>query len=452
MTASHAAQSAWVRWRRARGAVVWVAAYLLLVCAPLLLLLSGRVPPGAGLWWDLSMAFGFAGLAVMGVQFALTARLRRATAPFGIDIIYYFHRLAALVGIGLILAHWLIVRIAHGEALGSLDPLEAPGHMSAGRLALVFFLVLIGTSLWRKRLGLEYRRWRMLHTVVATAAMLLAVIHVLGVGYYTGEGWKRWLWIGYTLSWVLLIVHVRVVKPWRMRQRPYRVVEVRAEGGGTTTLTVTPDGHAGLRFAPGQFAWLTARASPFSFEEHPFSFSGSAEQPGRLAFSIKALGDFTRTVATMEPGETVYLDGPYGVFSTERYPQATGFVFVAAGVGIAPIMSMLRTLADRGDRRPLLLIDANRDLGSVIFRDELETLRARLALRIVHVLEDPPVDWPGERGRIDAALLRRVLPAALEGHEYFVCGPRVVSEIVQRELHALGVGLGHLHFELFDMV
>ncbi|HRP25554.1 ferric reductase-like transmembrane domain-containing protein [Thauera sp.] len=452
MTASHAAQSAWVRWRRARGAVVWVAAYLLLVCAPLLLLLSGRVPPGAGLWWDLSMAFGFAGLAVMGVQFALTARLRRATAPFGIDIIYYFHRLAALVGIGLILAHWLIVRVAHGEALGSLDPLEAPGHMSAGRLALVFFLVLIGTSLWRKRLGLEYRRWRMLHTVVATAAMLLAVIHVLGVGYYTGEGWKRWLWIGYTLSWVLLIVHVRVVKPWRMRQRPYRVVEVRAEGGGTTTLTVTPDGHAGLRFAPGQFAWLTARASPFSFEEHPFSFSGSAEQPGRLAFSIKALGDFTRTVATMEPGETVYLDGPYGVFSTERYPQARGFVFVAAGVGIAPIMSMLRTLADRGDRRPLLLIDANRDLGSVIFRDELETLRARLALRIVHVLEDPPVDWPGERGRIDAALLRRVLPAALEGHEYFVCGPRVVSEIVQRELHALGVGLGHLHFELFDMV
>lgn len=452
MTASDAAQSCWVRWRRARSAFVWITAYLLLVCAPLLLLLSGRVPPGAGLWWDLSMAFGFAGLAVMGVQFALTARLRRATAPFGIDIIYYFHRLAALVGIGLILGHWLILRVAHGEALEPLDPVEATGPMSAGRLALVFFLVLIGTSLWRKRLGLKYRRWRILHTVLATAAMLLAVAHVLGVGYYTGEGWKRWLWIGYTLSWVSLIVHVRVLKPWRMLHRPYRVVEVRAEGGDTTTLTVMPDGHAGLRFAPGQFAWLTARASPFSFEEHPFSFSGSAERPGRLTFSIKALGDFTRTVATIEPGETVYLDGPYGVFSTDRYPQAAGFVFVAAGVGIAPIMSMLRTLADRGDQRPLLLIDANRGLGAMSFRDELEALRGRLDLRIVPVLEDPPPGWLGERGRIDSALLRRVLPATLKAHEYFVCGPRVVSEIVQRELHSRGVGLGHVHFELFDMV
>lgn len=434
------------------SAVLWTGVYLALVSAPLVLLLVGEVPPGGGVWWDLSMALGFAGMAIMGVQFALTARLRNATAPFGIDIIYYFHRLTAYVGIGLVLAHFAIVRVRYPEALGPLDPFEAPGHMSAGRAALALFVVVIVTSLWRKQLRIDYEHWRIAHAVLATLAFLLAVVHILGVGYYTHAPWKYALWIGYTLFWALLIVYVRIVKPWRMLRAPYRIVDVRPEHGNTTTLALEPDGHPGIRFAPGQFAWLTLRGSPFRFEEHPFSFSGSAARDGRLEFSIKALGDFTGTVSTIEAGERAYLDGPYGVFGVDRYPDAPGFVFVAAGVGIAPIMSMLRTLSDRGDRRPLLLIYANADLDSVIFREELDSLRGRLDLAIVHVLEHPPGDWNGERGRIDAELLRRALPPDYRDREHFICGPRVVSDIVQRELHTMGVALGKVHFELFDMV
>jgi predicted ferric reductase len=68
-------------------------------------LLIGPLPPGAGLWWDFSMALGFAAMAMMSMQFALTARFRRATAPFGIDIIYYFHRYVGVIAFGLLLAH-----------------------------------------------------------------------------------------------------------------------------------------------------------------------------------------------------------------------------------------------------------------------------------------------------------------------------------------------------------
>ena len=434
-------------------AITWLGLYLLLVAAPLILLLTGPVPPGVGFWWDFSMALGFAGMVMMGLQFALTARFRRASAPFGIDIIYYFHRYIAVIAFALLLAHFLIIRIDYPQALGTLNPLEAPAYMSLGRLALLLFGLLIVTSLWRKPLRLEYERWRLGHAVLATVAFLAAVGHIQGVGYYIDAPWKQALWIAFTLFWVLLILYVRLLKPWRMIRRPWRVVEVRPERGRAWTLGLEPEGHAGLpQFAAGQFAWLSLRASPFQLREHPFSIASSATRTNHIDFTIKELGDFTRTIKTIRPGEIAYLDGPYGVFSSERYPDAPGLVFIAGGVGIAPLMSMLRTAAARGERRPVTLIYANKQWDSVIFREELETLRHSLNLKLVHVLNQPPDDWTGEHGYVDEALLARHLPAERSACEYFLCGPKPMTDAVQQALRQLKVPVVRIHFELFEMV
>jgi ferredoxin-NADP reductase len=113
---------------------------------------------------------------------------------------------------------------------------------------------------------------------------------------------------------------------------------------------------------------------------------------------------------------------------------------------------MLRTAADRSERRPLTLVYANKRWDDIIFREELEQLRERLDLDLVHVLEEPPPDWGGERGHIDEALLARHLPAGRDASEYFMCGPRPMTDAAQHALHALGVPLARVHFELFDMV
>lgn len=433
-------------------AALWIAIYLLLVSAPLLVLLTGQVPDGAGFWWDFSMALGFAALAMFGVQFLLTARFRRAAAPFGIDIIYRFHRYAAVIAFGLLAAHFLILRIDYVEALGALDPRIAPWYMSAGRVAFVLFALVIVSSLWRKPLRIDYDHWRMAHALLATLALLAAVAHIEGVGYYTAAPWKRLLWTAYSLFWVGLIVYVRLAKPLAMRRRPWRVAEVRPEGGNTWTLSLVPQGHAGLRFAPGQFAWLTLRASPFQLHEHPFSFSSSAEDCDRVEFSIKELGDFTATLKTVQPGETAWLDGPYGVFSPDRYPHAPGVVLIAGGVGVAPMLSMLRTAADRGETRPYMLICANSREQDMLFGDELDRLRTRLDLTLVQVLVEPPAGWAGEVGYVDHALLTRRLPANRRDCEYFLCGPKPMTDAVQQALRALDVPLAQVHFELFDMV
>lgn len=433
------------------SAFFWVSLYLTLVLAPLVVLKIGEVPPGSGFWWDFSKALGFAGMAMMGVQFVLTARFRRASAPFGIDIVYYFHRYLAVLAFAIIVLHFLILRIGYVEALGTMNPLKAPWYMTAGRAALALFALLIVSSLWRKPLRIHYDEWRMLHIGLAMTAFLLALAHIEGVGYYIEAPAKRWLWTGYTLLWLLLIVDIRLIKPWRMRGKPYRVAEVRQERGSSWTLALEPDGHEGMRFQPGQFAWLTLRESPWHVKEHPFSFSSSAARQDRLEFTIKELGDFTRTIKQTQVGETAYLDGPYGVFSVDRHPEAPGFVFIAGGVGATPIVCMLRTLADRHERRPLWFVYGNNRWEDVIFREELETLRERLDLRLVHVLKEPPSDWQGESGYVTPELLRKVLPADARRYEYFLCGSKPMSDAVQQGLRALRVPLGRIHFELFDL-
>ena len=75
-------------------------------------------------------------------------------------------------------------------------------------------------------------------------------------------------------------------------------------------------------------------------------------------------------------------------------------VLIAGGVGITPMMSMIRTLADRGDKRPVILLYGSKDWESITFREELEALKARLDLTVVHVLANPPADWTGEQGFI----------------------------------------------------
>lgn len=434
------------------AAVTWLLVYLVVVTAPLFVLLLGPVPPPGGFGWDFAMALGFAALAMMGVQFILTARFRRATTPFGIDIVYYYHRFLAVFALAIAALHYLIIRFDNPAALGTASPLQAPAHMSAGRAAIVLFILLVASSLIRRRLRFDYDLWRWTHALVATLAFALALWHVLGTGYYVSTDWKQGLWAGYGLFWIALVGHVRLARPWRLLRNPYRVAGVRHESGDAYTLVLEPEGHAGMQFQPGQFAWLTLGASPFALKEHPFSIASSAARVGTIELGIKAVGDFTRAVAHAQQGQKAYLDGPYGAFSTDRHPGAPGYVFIAGGVGIAPIMCMLRTLADRGDQRPLILFYGNRRRERTLYREELDALTRRLNLRVIHILGEPPEGWDGERGLLTQAMLDRYLPGGCGKLHYFVCGPTAMTQFAEKWLAALGIRATQIHSELFEWV
>jgi predicted ferric reductase len=436
---------------RTLGALFWLLLYLLIVLVPAFLMLVPPVPSGRPFLLEFSIALGFIGLTQIGLQFLLIARFRRVTAPYGIDIILRYHRQIAIVAIAAILLHPLLIVVENPARLKLLNPF---GGTLASRFALVSVFALVATataSLLRERLRLNYERWRGMHVVLGVTAIGAAQAHASLAGLYINTQWKQAIWIAMATVMIGFVIYLRVFKPLWQRGYRWRVAEVRPEPGDTHTLVLEPVGHAGLRFAPGQFAWIKLARSPFTLEEHPFSFVSSAVRTDRLEFGIKALGDFSASIGDVPPGTRAFLDGPHGAFTIDRY-AAVGYVFIAGGIGITPFPSMLRTIADRGDPRPVTLIYADKRLEDVAYRAELEQLRGATNLEILYVLEEPPDDWDGERGLVTRELLERHLPQERFERYYMICGPPVMMDVVRAALLERGVAQSNIQLERFALV
>src|SRR5262245_6435060 len=106
--------------------VIWLIVYLFFVLAPLFALLLGSHPPSRAFWTEFSVAIGYSGLAIMGLQFGLTARFRHVTEPWGEDVIYHFHRQISLIAVALVIAHPIILFIIRPELLSLLNSFTAP--------------------------------------------------------------------------------------------------------------------------------------------------------------------------------------------------------------------------------------------------------------------------------------------------------------------------------------
>ncbi|MEM6431261.1 MAG: ferric reductase-like transmembrane domain-containing protein [Deinococcota bacterium] len=431
--------------------VFWIFFYLLVVLSPLALIMVRPVPAGRSFWVEFSVGLGFVGLLQMAMQFFLIARYKHLTAPYGIDLILRYHRQIAIVALALLVAHPIIL-VVHDPSLAyRLNPIGGTWASRMGNLALYMLIALTLLSIFRKQLNIGYETWRVTHAILAVVTIVAAHLHVTLAGQYINTLWKELLLIGITAGTMSFFIYLRLIKPLLQRHRPYRLASVTPERGDVWVMELEADGHAGLTFKPGQFAWLKFGKSPFTVRENPFSFCSSPLAAGKVSFGIKAIGNFTKSLQDLPIGTRAYLDGPHGSFSIDEVPAA-GYVFIAGGVGITPFISMLKTMADRGDPRPVLLFYGEQSLDSAAFRDDLAALEQQLALTVVYVLTQPSEDWQGETGYINAKVLGHHLAREGFTREYFICGPNVMTDAVEDALETLGVNLVHIHSERFNLV
>ena len=251
-----------------RGAI-WVLLYLLFILAPLFTLLAGSMPPRATFWTEFSVAIGYAGLAMMGLQFGLTARFRYVTDPWGEDVIYHFHRQISLIAVGLVVAHPLILFVVRPELLALLNSIQAPWRARFAALSIYSLIALVVMALVAREAEYQLRN--------------------VAPHPYRARGRRRCGWAAAHGGVELLPrrpLEARAVdRPDGLLDRAAAlrahrqaavhappavpVSEVRKERGDTTTLVMQPDGHAGFRFRPGQFGWLTVWGSPVQDHRAP---------------------------------------------------------------------------------------------------------------------------------------------------------------------------------------
>ncbi len=206
-----------------------------------------------------------------------------------------------------------------------------------------------------------------------------------------------------------------------------------------------------LNYLPGQFAFITPVSPKVPQEEHPFTISSTPSRPGSLQFIIRSRGDWTSTIKELDPGDQVFVDGPYGRFSHLILPENAAIIMIAGGIGITPMLSMLRYMADVKDHRPVLLIWSNRGPETTVFAEEIETLQRNLPqLEMMKIMTRAP-----QEGRYPGRLTRQRLARLLQGWprqtDIFLCAPPEMVLELSRALHQLGFSPARVYKEIFKL-
>jgi len=434
---------------------VILSAYALLVVLPVALgwWLIGPARP----WLDeASSAIAMMATAALLLEFLLSGRFRVISAGIGMDRSLRWHQIFAQILTLAALLHPLFYLSPSGAAFERPDDAIAvlgldAASLISGALAWLLLGLLTFTAIRRDDLPYRYETWRVSHGLGAALLAGLALHHAISAGRYSSAPALMAYW-AFMLALALgSLVAVYLLRPWQSARRPWRIAALERVGDRLWALTLEPDGHAGLAYRAGQFAWLRLDCSAFSVREHPFSIASAPSDGAALRFLIKEAGDFTRQIGTLPIGARAFVDGPHGALCLEGRREP-GIFMIAGGAGLAPMLSLLREAAARGETRPITLLYGNRHQGQIMAAAELGALTMRLRLDLHHVLQEPPQGWTDFAGMMTPELIQaEAAQAAREGWVFLLCGPGPMIRAAHQGLAALGVPRRHILDERFSV-
>jgi ring-1,2-phenylacetyl-CoA epoxidase subunit PaaE len=239
---------------------------------------------------------------------------------------------------------------------------------------------------------------------------------------------------------------------------PLRVLEVRRETADCVSLAleVPPALADRFRFTQGQY--LNVRRDLGGGEVRRSYSICSGLDDGELRIAVKEVpeGVFSGWAnRELAPGGTLEVMPPEGRFFVPLDPQnQKHYVAFAAGSGITPVLSLVRTILAREPKSRFTLVYGNRTLASVIFNEALEDLKDRYLARfaLYHVFSRDVQAIELFNGRVDGARVGRFLDTLIPAatiDEAFICGPASMGDEVKAVLEARGVASARIHLERF---
>lgn len=239
---------------------------------------------------------------------------------------------------------------------------------------------------------------------------------------------------------------------WNAEADPLECVAVLPETENVRTFCFQAPNRGWFRYHPGQFVTLEVPVGPTPVYR-TYTLSSSPSRPFLLMVTVKVNeGSLAGRwlFENMEAGKTLRASPPAGIFTCDLYP-ADKYLFISAGSGITPMMSMTRWFYDTGRCSDVTFINAARRPSQIIFRDELERMAARVPdFRLGWVVSenDPYKVWTGYRGRLNGLMLELMAPDYFE-REIFCCGPEGFMQSVRDVLNLAGFDMTRYHEESF---
>lgn len=390
---------------------------------------------------SIAKTVGLIAFAMLVMQVALGSRLKTLDRIYAINNVLIFHKNMAITAGVLIVLHPTMMVISHGI---SILGIETAWQIIVAEVAWIAVLSSIAVALYRSKIRLDYNIWHVLHK-----GMIVVIALVFIHSYFIGgniEGPVRFLWWALLGTAIAIFIYRNVFFIVFVR-RPFDIISVEPETHDTYTIRMKPKNDVMPKYRPGQFMFLKLKRENAKTEEHPFTISSSPTFQNEITATIKESGDFTNTIGETTTDDSARVAAPYGKFSfVHSKPEI--FLFIAGGVGITPIMSMIRFLRDTGDGRRVMLLFACRKERDIVFRDEIEDLPDNF--KHVYILSKPDEDWDGLTGFVDENILRDQAGDIFDGCEVYLCGPPVMMDAVESELRKAGYK-GPIHTERFAL-
>jgi predicted ferric reductase len=366
-------------------------------------------------------------LTVLALNLLMTTRARWIERIFGgLDKMYTIHRRAAVIAVVLLIIHFVIIP-------KSVD-FHAGKPLGIAAIVLILIGVILSAAPPLKR-KIPYHRWLPMHRLMGLF-FAVGVAHAFLAPTLLSE-------LVFIRAYVF-VVAIAGVGAWLYRAFFYRLInrplscvvdQVQDKGSGTLEVLLKSSGKP-FDYRPGQFAFVTFPTSG-SKEAHPFTISNGPSST--LRFTIKALGDYTSTLADkLDVGQPATVDGPFGHF-TRHDIQGKRQIWIAGGIGITPFLALCDEL------NPDTEVDlywSVKDASEAVYDQELRERQEKNSAFRYH-------PWHSDKqGFLTAKELGN--EAELSNCDVLICGPSGLRDALIGQLKEMGVSKRRVHFEEFS--